>query len=260
MDIDNSMSEVSAPSSPSCATDAGTISAPAARQAQGIASGTAHASLSITELEERRLIHRDQSMREQANVFRELRTRLLAFGGEGNFVTLVAPIRYGCGGSFVARNLAAAFAFDETKSALLIDCDARHPEQARAMRIHATNGGLMEYLEDDSADLADMVYPSGLARLQVLPIARSREASGEALSSLRMRAMIDSLRSRQSNRYLILDAPPVEGSPDTRILSALADIVVLVAGHGAVTPVAIDKAVATFPAEKVAGVVFNQGV
>ena len=50
----------------------------------------------------------------------------------------------------------------------------------------------------------------------------------------------------------------MEGAPDARILSDLADAVVLVAGYGRVTPDAIDKAVAVFPAGKVAGVVFNQ--
>src|SRR5205814_844525 len=54
--------------------------------------------------------------------FREIRTRLLALGGARNFATLVVPVRPGSGASFVARNLAAAFAFSEARSALLIDC------------------------------------------------------------------------------------------------------------------------------------------
>jgi Mrp family chromosome partitioning ATPase len=49
----------------------------------------------------------------------------------------------------------------------------------------------------------------------------------------------------------------VLGSPDARILSELADMVVLVAGYGLVTPEKIEAALASFPSEKVAGVVFN---
>lgn len=232
--------------------------AEAAAGTGAIVRGASTQALSRGQLEERRLIHREESVRELADAFRELRTRLLALGENRNFVTMVAPIRYGCGGSFVARNLAAAFAFDESRTALLVDCDARHPAQARALRIDAAAGGLMEYLENPEAELSDAIYPTGLPRLQLVPVARTRETSGEAFSSFRMRAMIDSLRSRHPNRYLILDAPPVEGSPDARILSDLADAVVLVAGYGRVTPEAIDKAVAVFPAGKVAGVVFNQ--
>jgi len=81
--------------------------------------------------------------------------------------------------------------------------------------------------------------------------------TGEAFSSFRMRAMVDSMRSRYPDRYLILDSPSVLGSPDARILSELADLVVLVAGYGKVTPENVDKAVASFPPDKVAGVVFN---
>src|SRR5690606_40421995 len=98
--------------------------------------------LSVQKLEERRLIYRHDSVRVQADAFRELRTCLLALGGDQSFVTLVAPIGQGCGGSFVARNLAAAFAFDESKKSLLIDCDARYPAQHTALGIEATQGGL----------------------------------------------------------------------------------------------------------------------
>ncbi len=215
--------------------------------------------LTTRQLEERRLIHRQESVRVHADAFRELRTRLLALGGnDSNFVTLVAPVRHGCGGSYVARNLAAAFAFDDTKQALLIDCDATHPAQSDALQVAADRGGLIDYLENDDLAMRDIVYPTGVPRLQLIPAGRIRETPGESFSSLRMRALIDSLRTHHSNRHLILDGSPVLGSPDTRILSDLADLVVLVVGYGQVAPDAVDKAVASFPPEKFAGVVFNQ--
>lgn len=213
--------------------------------------------LTTRELEDRRVIHRNDSVREQADAFRELRTRLLAAGGERNFVTLVAPVSHGCGGSFVARNLAAAFAFDDTKTALLIDCDVLHPSQHTALRVDTSGGGLMDYLEDSSLDVSRVLYRTGVPRLRLIPSGRQRETTGESFSSFRMRAMIDSVRSRYPDRYLILDSPSVLGSPDARILSELADMVVLVAGYGLVTPEKIEAALASFPSEKVAGVVFN---
>jgi protein-tyrosine kinase len=213
--------------------------------------------LTTRELEDRRVIHRNDSVREQADAFRELRTRLLAAGGERNFVTLVAPISHGCGGSFVARNLAAAFAFDDTKTSLLIDCDVLHPSQHAALRVDTASGGLMDYLEDSSIDVGKILYRTGVPRLRLIPSGRQRETTGESFSSFRMRAMIDSVRSRYADRYIILDSPSVLGSPDARILSELADMVVLVAGYGLVTPEKIEAALASFPPEKVAGVVFN---
>ena len=232
---------------------------------------TAHAGtgqvLTVRQLEERRLIHRQESMREHADAFRELRTRLLALAGAqdnadgrrggGNFVTLVAPVRHGCGGSFVARNLAAAFAFDESRQALLIDCDATHPAQAAAMRVEAEHG-LMDYLEDERLELGRILHATGVPRLQMIPGGRPRETPGESLSSFRMRAMIDSLRAELPNRHIILDGPPVRGAPDARILSDLADWVVLVVGEGQVARDAVEQAAASFAPEKLAGVVFNR--
>lgn len=236
----------------------------ASRHAEGaraIARVSEPQALSTRVLEDRRLIHRNDSVRAQAEAFRELRTRLLALGEGQNFVTLVAPISHRSGGSFVARNLAAAFAFDETKTALLVDCDARYPSQHSALSVDPADGGLMDYLHDTAFDLASIVYRTGIPRLHLIPSGRRvREASGESFSAFRMRAVVDSLRSQQADRYLILDGPAVQGSPDARILSDLADFVVLVAGYGRTTMQEIEKSAASFAPEKLAGIVFNNGI
>lgn len=213
--------------------------------------------LSPRALEERRLIHRQDSVRVQADAFRDLRTRLLNLRGSQNFITLVAPVAHGCGGSFVARNLALAFAFDEAKTALLVDCDALHPSHHMALAAGSDNRGLMDYLGGGIDDLAEIQYPTGIPRLQLIPNGSVREIAGEYFTSARARTMIDSLRSADPNRYIILDAPSALNSPDARILSDLADVVVLVAGYGKVTLEAIDKAAANFDPDKLAGIVFN---
>lgn len=209
-------------------------------------------------LEERRLINRNDNVRVQANAFRDLRTQLLTLGGNQNFVTLVAPVSQGCGGSFVARNLAAAFAFDETKAALLVDCDALNPSQHTAMGVRPDHGGLMDYLDGSEADLSSIQYPTGVPGLDLLPSGSIRETTGEYFSSVRIGTMVDSLRSTQVNRYIILDSPPALTSPDARILADLADVIVLVAGYARVTTENIEKAAANFDPGKLAGIVFNE--
>lgn len=210
-------------------------------------------------LEERRLIHRSESLRAHADAFRQLRTRLTGLMPGRNFVTLVAPVNPRCGGSFVARNLAAAFAFDEAKHALLVDCDARYPSQHTALRLDAATG-LVNYLFDPATDIASLVYPTGVPRLDVVPFGRPMESASDAFTSTRMRTAIDSLRGATHNRYVVLDSPAVHGSPDARILSDLADLVVLVAGYGRTTREDVERAAASFETGKVAGVVFNNGV
>lgn len=213
--------------------------------------------LSTRSLEDRRLIHRQDSIRVQADAFRDLRTRLLALGGKQNFVTLVVPAVHGCGGSFVARNLALAFAFDQIKTALLVDCDALHPSQHTALDIKPVNGGLMDYLQDSTTELQQIQYPTGIPRLHLIPNGGRHEISGEYFTSHRARVLIDSLRGSNPDRYIVLDGPSVMNSPDARILSELADLVVLVAGYGKVTLKNIEEASANFDPAKLAGIVFN---
>lgn len=211
-------------------------------------------------LEDRRLIHRNDSVRAQADAFRDLRTQLLALSDQRNFVTLVVPVTAGCGGSFVARNLALAFAFDESKMAVLLDCDVLYPSQRTAFGVDAAHCGLVDYLEDEGRQLSEIQYDTGIPRLRVVPSGTRRESTGEHFSSVRARTMIDSLRSTSPGVYPILDSPPALTSPDARILADLSDFVVLVAGYGRTTQEQIDKAMANFSAEKVAGIVFNNRV
>jgi protein-tyrosine kinase len=212
--------------------------------------------LTTQQLEERRLIHRGESARAQADAFREIRTRLLALGGEQNFVTLITSVSPASGGSFVARNLAAAFAFDETKTALLIDCNPRHAAQYGALGTDA-GPGLIDYLEHPAMGMEPIIHRTGIPRLRLVPSGTARETGAEYFSSFRMRAALDSLRCRYPDRYLFLDGPAVKDSPDARILSDLADFVVLVAGYGRDTPAAIAQAAASFDPGRFAGVVFD---
>ena len=213
--------------------------------------------LALRELDARRLIHRDTAARKSADAFREIRTRLLELGGNRNFVTLVVSVSAGSGGSFVARNLAAAFAFDDAKTALLIDCNLRYPVQHSALGVETGNGGLTDYLEQPDRSVQDILYRTGLPRVRLIPAGHPRESSAEYFSSYRMHVLIDSLRARYPDRYVFLDGPALRGSPEARILSELADFVVVVAGYGRDTAANVNQAVASLDPKKVAGVVFN---
>ena len=198
-----------------------------------------------------------ESQRERADSFREIRTRLLALAEGRNFVTLVAPVSPGAGGSYVARHLAMAFAFDEAKSALLIDCNLQRPSQHAAFGVDAERGGLVDHLERRGRDVHQLFYDTGIPRVRLLPTGKPRESGVEYFSTYRMRALIDSLRSAHPDRYLIIDGPALRGAPDSRILAELADFVVVVAGYGRDAADHIRQAVAGLDSKKIAGVVFN---
>lgn len=214
--------------------------------------------LTQPQLEERSLICNSPVPTADVNAFREMRTRLLSAGGGRSFVTLVCPVSSGSGGSYVCRNLAAAFAFDETKSAVLVDCNLYNPSQHATMQIETARGGLVDYLCDPSSESGEVCYETGVPRLRLIPTGSLDKRGGEFFTSPRMRLLLDALRNRTPAPYVFLDGPPVRGAPDSQILADHVDLVVLVAGYGRDTPAAIQRAAAQFDPNKFAGVVLNQ--
>ncbi len=197
---------------------------------------------------------------EQLDAFRELRTRLLSMAtgvGLTHFTTLVVPVSGGAGASFVARNLATAFTLQERRVAILVDCNLRHPTQHAALRIPSGGEGLFDYLDRPHAAMERLVRPTGIPGLHLIPAGTPSSRPREYFSSQAMRLLMAGLH--QAPCYVFLDSPPAKGSPDARILSELADFVILVVGYGLESGEEIAKAAALFDPTKFAGVVFNEG-
>jgi Mrp family chromosome partitioning ATPase len=196
---------------------------------------------------------------EQLDAFRELRTRLLAMAqtvGLLHFTTLVVPVTPGSGASFVARNLAAAFTLQDKRVALLVDCNLRNPTQHLALGSRADEAGLFDYLEQPHGALERLVRPTGIPGLHLIPAGKPSAIPREYFSSQPMKGLM--ARLQQEALYVFLDGPPAKGAPDARILSDLADFIVLVAGYGKDTSEGIATAAGLFDANKFAGVVFNE--
>ncbi len=209
-------------------------------------------------LEDRRMIHPEMDDPRHLDIFREMRVGLRSRHAVENPVIVVTGVSARCGTTFVAKNLAAAIAFDETRTALMIDCNLRRPSLEREFELDATGGGLIEFLRTPAIGLPAIIHPTGVPRLRVIPAGRPGRASGEFFASFRMRALVDVLRNRYADRALVIDAPPALGSPDARLLAELADTVLLVAGDGLHRPDAISDAARAFAPNKFGGVVFNQ--
>lgn len=206
----------------------------------------------------RRIVGHDMVDPRPADAFRDLRTQLLARSRADGMVVLVAPVRRGSGGSFVATNLAAAIALDESRVAILIDGNLRSPVLHERLGVNPEHGGLVDLLEGRVDDLRDVIYPTALPRLLLVPAGERREASGELLASSRMRQLVEALRTSGERVTVVLDAAAVSSAPDARIASDYADLAVLVAGYGRDTGTSVTEASAVFDPARLAGVVFNK--
>lgn len=212
--------------------------------------------LSREDLEERRIIYPDSPDRALVNRFRDLRTKLVEKSGGNNFTLVVSGASSGAGSSFVAFNLAAAFAFDQAKTAVVIDCNLREPTLHSLVDV-VPEYGLTDFLEDPDFDIAQILYPTGIPRLRLIPAGSRRESPVEFFTSFRMKQFVQAVRRRYPDRFIVFDTAPISDSPDARILGEICDYAMLVVPHGRVSPTAVEQAALAFLPEKFVGAVIN---
>ncbi|SFM53350.1 polysaccharide biosynthesis protein [Marinobacter zhejiangensis] len=212
--------------------------------------------LTPDDLDERRIIYPNSPNRKLVNRFRNLRTQLMERSNGNNFTLVVSGATPGSGASFVALNLAAAFAFDRSKTALLVDCNLREPSLHNSLDI-MTDSGLTDFLEDPDYDISRIIYPTGIPRLRLIPAGSQRETPSEFFTSFRMKQFMQAVRKRYPDRFIVLDTASISESPDARILSEICDYSMLVVPHGRATVSGIEQASMGFNPEKLVGMVIN---
>lgn len=212
--------------------------------------------LSEDELIQNKIVYPGTKDRQLLNAFRELRTKLLQKNNNKNFICLVSSLSSGGGASYVALNLAAVFALDKTKTSLLVDCNLYGPGIESVLDIGDVDG-VTDFIDNPDVEVKDIVYATGIPRLRVIPVGSNREAGAEHYASERMAEFFSSIKSRYSDRFILVDAPPILSSAETRILADLCDMAVLVIPYGKVSQAQIDAGVSIIDKDKLAGIVFN---
>jgi protein-tyrosine kinase len=212
--------------------------------------------LSNTDLVNSRIIFPGMEDAQVVNAFREARTKILQTTKGRNCAILVTSTSKTAGCSFVALNLAVAFTFDDTKTALLVDCNIENPAYHGLMT--ATAGpGLGNYLESHDVRVDQIIHSVGIPRLRIIAAGQKPTPNREYFTSLRMRELLKEIHERYPDRYIILDSPPIVEAADTRILADVSDYVLLVVPYGRATETQIAAAVKAIGKQKLLGVIFN---
>jgi Mrp family chromosome partitioning ATPase len=212
--------------------------------------------LGAADLAQRGIIQPQHNEDSAVQVFRELRTKIVQQSQGQNAVILVTSVSKGSGGSFIAQNLGAAFAFDMGKTALLIDCNLKNPSVHKLLA-NASAPGLTDYFENPDLDIKQIIHPVGIARYRVITAGKRREILEEHFTSVKMKHLMDTVRRRYRERFVILDGPPMSHIADIRILSELADYVLVVARYARCTNTQIAKCLDAVGERKLLGIVFN---
>jgi protein-tyrosine kinase len=157
----------------------------------------------------------------------------------------------GDGKTLTSINLAMVLAESYRYNVLLIDADLRRPSIPSVIEGHGS--GLSETLRAPTEHKLALV--SMTSRLTLLPAGQPIANSIEALTSPRMRQILDEASRRFD--WVILDAPPVGPATDARLLAQMVGGTLFVLRAGSTPHRDVKNAIDTIGREQILGVVLN---
>jgi protein-tyrosine kinase len=209
------------------------------------------------EITEQELIYFSQPRSVAAEQFRKLRTYLLKRkSSEFPRTIMVTSATSGEGKSFVSANLAIGIAHDFHSHALLVDCDLRNPSLANWFGLDESSG-LSDYLRGDG-NISEFIKRTKVERLMLLPGGKVEDNPTELIGSKRMEALIQELRSRYSDRYVVFDSTPLLATSESEVLAKLVDGILMVVRAGTTARETVKQAIASLEKNKILGFVLNE--
>ncbi len=195
----------------------------------------------------------------EMDAFKVLRTQILQRTKEQGMNTImVTSVQPGEGKTLTAINLALTFAREHQQTVLLIDCDLKKQDIRRYLDI-SNQKGLVDYLEHN-LPLKDCIIWPGIEKLSLISGGHTVSDSTELLGSPKMKSLLDEMKNRYEDRYIIMDVPAVLDGADAMVLAPLVDGIIMVVEKGATPLSDIKKAVDLLPQDKFLGFVMNDRI
>jgi protein-tyrosine kinase len=189
--------------------------------------------------------------------YRLLRTRIMgrcqADGGNTLMVTSAIP---GEGKTLTAVNLAMTFAREFSQTVLLVDCDLRQQKVHKVLGYDSYKG-LADFFID-AEPLSNLIVWPGIEKLTVISGSRTLDAGSEYLGSPGMKALVEEMKNRYPDRFIIFDVPPLLTVADSLALVPSIDYILMVVRADHTPAGEIEKALKMLPREKVLGTVLNR--
>jgi capsular exopolysaccharide synthesis family protein len=191
-----------------------------------------------------------------AEAFRNLRTSLLYSTPDHPPKTIMmTSLQPEDGKTTLVTNLAITLAQLGAGEVVLVDGDMRRPNLHLVLGVRQAPG-LSAFLTGQ-AELEDVLVPTAIPGLSVIPSGRIPLKPSELLASTRLRQGIDALGQRFS--HVVFDTGPLLGLSDALILAAQVEGVMLVLRHGRASRTAAHRAVRNLVSvrARLLGVVLN---
>lgn len=169
--------------------------------------------------------------------FNALATNVQFLGKDVKKIVL-SSVRANEGKSMVSLYLCKALA-DLGLKVLLVDADTRNSVLVQRLKVKTKMTGLTSYLSGQ-AEIKEVIYPTDLPSLYVIPAGFVPPNSLSLLQSRRFELMLKGLNDYYD--YIIVDAPPVGMVIDAAVISKFCDGSVLVVEAGSIRREHVRKA------------------
>jgi receptor protein-tyrosine kinase len=163
----------------------------------------------------------------------------------------------GEGKTFLSVSLAMSMATELDRTVLLVDGDVLRGNVSAMMGLEAGEG-LTDVLAGKVTDLADVLLKTDVPKLTLLPAGQAYPNSTELLASDTMKAVIEELSRRYSDRIVLFDSPPLLAASGASVLARLMGQVVLVVEAERTPRSAVKESLRYLSGCAVAGVILNK--
>jgi exopolysaccharide/PEP-CTERM locus tyrosine autokinase len=191
-----------------------------------------------------------------AEQYKMLRSQLLfPMGKSPPRTIMVTSAIPGEGKSTVASNLAISIAQGKKEHVLLIECDLRRPSLAKLFGMRISKGLTTYLMEED--ELSNLLHKTQIEGLTLLVGGRKPMNPYELVASQLMVDLLEEVKNRYEDRYIILDSPPAQVAAETGVLSKFVDGIVFVVRYGRTSRKVVQETLEKIDTDKLLGVVFN---
>ncbi|MEQ8215473.1 MAG: polysaccharide biosynthesis tyrosine autokinase [Smithellaceae bacterium] len=189
--------------------------------------------------------------------FRRLRTYITSPRLDGTYpkTILVTSTLAGEGKSLIAANLAVMIAAELQSYALLVDCDLRSPSLSQLFGLQQQKG-LSNYLAGETK-IEEILMKTSIDKLSILPGGSLEENPVELIGSIKMKSLVQDLKSRYDDRFIIFDSSPILPTTEPSVLNKMVDGIIMVIMSGKTPRESITQAIKSLDEKKILGVVLN---
>jgi len=146
----------------------------------------------------------------------------------GNLVMVTSALP-GEGKTYTAVNLAISVAMEYDTSVILVDGDVAHPDVPNILA-SPRETGLLDLLTNDRLAIDDVLVPTNVENLAILPAGAQQGRATELLASAQMQRTLNELSSRYADLVIIFDSPPLLPTTEARELATHMGQILMVVG------------------------------